>query len=341
VAAKEDHVKRYTKLIVPLIALVAAAIAAAPASAAVPANTAPPTITGTPEKGMTLTAHNGTWTGNPTTFFYRWQRCAADGTGCGNISGASTKRYALTSADVDHTVRVRVTASNADGQGAAFSKTSDLVSDSQAPQMTTRPTVSGTPRPGDELTAANGTWTGGATTFTYQWQRCDASGAGCVDVAGATGKTYGVRAADLGHTMRVAVTAKNLAGSTTMNSDVTAVVRSAATPAPAPTPAPAANHRPVITILGVRWAGHRIYVRFRVCDDSRRNVSILERDSKPHVRSYARNFRTLVAPRNCAALTRSWIPAPRFRHGRFTVTLTARDAFRLTSLRPARRSFFR
>jgi hypothetical protein len=257
-----------------------------------------------------------------------------------NIPGASTKTYTLTPADVDHTVRVRVTASNADGRGATFSKPTAVVSDSQAPNNTTHPTVTGTPQPGEELTASNGTWSGGVTTFAYQWQRCDANGAACVDVTGATGKVYGVRAADLGRTIRVAVTAKNGHGSTTVNSNATAVVRTASTPTPAPTPGPTANHKPAIRILGVRFVGARIYVRFRTCDDSRRNVSILQRDSKPRVRSYARSFRTLVPPRNCATLTRSWVPAPRFRHGRYTVTLTARDAFRLTSL-PARRTFFR
>jgi hypothetical protein len=285
---------------------------------------------------MTLTAHKGTWTGNPTTFLYRWQRCASDGAACANISGAGTKTYTLTSADVDHTVRVRVRAANADGQTTAFSKPTDVVSDDQAPANTVRPIVTGTPQPGEELTVSNGTWTGGATTFTYQWQRCDEDGAACVDVAGATGKVYGVRAADVGHTLRVAVTAKSSGGSTTVNTNTTTVVRTASTP----TPAPAANHRPSVRILGVRWVGARIYVRFRVCDDSRRNVSILQRDSRPGVRSYARSFRTLVPPRNCSTLTRSWVPAARFRHGRLTVTLTARDAFRLTSL-PARRSFFR
>jgi len=325
------------KLIVPLIALVAAGVIATVARAAVPTNTSPPTITGTLEKGMTLTAHNGTWTGAPTTFFYKWQRCAADGTACNGINGASSKRYTLTSADVDHTVRVRVTASNADGQTAAFSKTSDLVSDNQAPKNTARPTVSGTPQPGEELTATTGSWTGGSMTFTYQWQRCDTSGAACVDVTGASGQTYGVRAADVGHTLRVAVTAKNLDGSTTVNSDTTAVVHSPASAARPTT----ANRRPSITILSVRFVGARIYVRFRTCDDSNRNVNVLERDSKPHVPSYSRRFRTLSAPHPCAALTRSWMPAPRFRHGRFTVRLTARDGFGLTSLRAAQRTFFR
>jgi len=329
--------KLHSKLIVPLIALVVAGMTAVAARAAVPANTAPPTITGTPEKGMILTAHKGTWTGAPTAFLYRWQRCAADGTACVNIPGASTKTYTLTSSDVDHTVRVRVTASNADGQAATFSKPTAVISDSQAPNNSTHPAITGTPQPGEELTASNGTWTGGVTTFAYQWQRCDANGTGCVDVSGATGKVYGVRAADVGHTIRVAVTAKNGHGSSTVNSGTTAVVRTTASPTPAPS---ATNHRPAIRILSVRFVGARIYVRFRTCDDSHRNVSILQRDSKPGVASYARSFRTLFPPRNCSTLTRSWVPAPRFRHGRYTVTLTARDAFRLTSL-PARRTIFR
>jgi hypothetical protein len=326
----------HSKLIVPLITLVAAGITATAAWAAAPSNTSLPTVTGTLEKGMTLTAHNGTWTGRPTTFTYRWQRCAADGTGCTGI-GASGKTYTLVAADVDHTMRVRVTAANADGSATEFSKPTGVVSDNQAPKSTAKPTVSGTPQPGEELTATNGSWTGGVTTFTYQWQRCDSSGAGCVDVAGATGKSYGVRSVDVAHTMRIAVTAKNLAGSTTATSDVTGVVRSTA-PAARPT---TANRRPTITILSARFVGARIYMRFRTCDDSRRNVNIVERDSKPRVLSYTRRFRTLAAPRPCAALTRSWLPAPRFRHGRFTVTLVARDALGLTSLRPARRTFFR
>jgi hypothetical protein len=330
--------KLHSKPIVPLIALVVAGVTAVAAQAAVPANSAQPTITGTPEKGMILTAHKGTWTGAPTAFVYRWQRCATDGTACVNIPGASTKTYTLTPVDVDHAVRVRVTASNTDGRSAAFSRPTTVISDSQAPRNTAHPTVTGTTQPGEELTAFNGAWAGGVTTFANQWQRCDAGGTACADVTGATGKVYGVRAADVGHTIRVEVTAKNGHGSTTVNSDVTAVVRTS-TPT-TPTPAPAANHRPAVRILGVRFAGKRIFVRFRVCDDSRRNVGILQRDSRPGVRSYARSFRTLVPPRNCSTLTRSWFPAPRFRHGRYTVTLTARDAFRLTSL-PARRTFFR
>ena len=46
------------------------------ATQAVPTNTQPPTIGGTPEVGKTLTAREGTWTGNPTDyagFLWLWQ----------------------------------------------------------------------------------------------------------------------------------------------------------------------------------------------------------------------------------------------------------------------------
>jgi hypothetical protein len=54
--------------------------------------------------------------------------------------------------------------------------------------------------------------------------RCDAAGGACADVPGATGGTYVLGAADVGSTMRVAVTARNAAGEATAVSAPTAVV---------------------------------------------------------------------------------------------------------------------
>ena len=90
------------------------------------------------------------------------------------------------------------------------------------PVNTTAPTISGTPRDGETLTAQEGTWTGSSPmTFTYQWQRCDANGLNCADIAGATGRTYLVQTPDVGNRLRVRVTATNSTGNSTANSQPT------------------------------------------------------------------------------------------------------------------------
>jgi hypothetical protein len=229
---------------------------------------------------------------------------------------------------------VVVTAGNVDGKAAATSKATDVVSSSTEPRNRTRPTISGTPRVGEELTADPGGWTGGVRSFAYQWQRCDTAGAGCVDVANATGKAYGVRVADVGHTMRVTVTATNLAGSETATSDRTDVVKTNASPPPPPPPPPppGVNARPTLTILSARWQGNRIYARFRICDDSRRNVTIFERESKPGLISATRRFATLTPPRNCGVYSRNWLPGKPFRTAsRITIAMWARDVGGLSS----------
>jgi hypothetical protein len=293
---------------------------AAAKTAAVPRNTAAPTVGGTAREGNTLTARNGAWANSPTSFAHQWQRCGADGTGCTDIPGATNQGYTLAAADVDHSVRVVVTASNADGQASAGSAASAVVSSRSAPVSTARPAVSGTAKAGEELSASNGTWTGGVTSFGYQWQRCT-SAASCTDVDGATARTYGVRTADVGDTLRVAVTAHNSSGSTaTAYSDQTATVASTGGTTTVTSPR---NHAPTLTIVSLRRVGTLIYTRFRVCDDSTARVNVTERDHKPGALAYTRHF--LVHARPCVSYSRHWGLAARFRHGRYTATLQARD----------------
>ena len=73
------------------------------------------------------------------------------------------------------------------------------------PANTAAPTLSGTPRVGDRLTASAGAWTG-SPSLAYRWQRCAPT---CTNVAGATGSTYDLTDADKGAKVRVAVLAGN------------------------------------------------------------------------------------------------------------------------------------
>jgi hypothetical protein len=315
-------------LAVSLTAAGLMASASSAASAAAPKVVTPPTVTGTARVGRVLTANNGTWEGNPTSYAYQWQRCTAEGAGCVNITGATAKTYTAVAADVDRTLRVGVIASNADGGTTAYSAATDVVSANTVPRNTARPTISGTTQVGETLTVSNGTWTGGVRSYAYQWQRCNESGASCVAVSGATGRTYGVRAADQGSTMRVEVTATNLAGSAAVTTDRSGVIRGTTTTTPTPTtptPTPAANKKPRISVLSARFIGPKIYVRVRVCDEPG-TLRLFERDSKPGAGLVTRPLASGRVSASCAVFARNWRPAARFQKGRILVTLWARDA---------------
>lgn len=301
--------------------------AVAARTAAVPRNTALPTLSGQTREGSTLTTTNGTWENSPTSFKYQWQRCAPNGTGCAAITGATSNTYTLAAADVDHTVRSVVTATNADGSASADSRPSGLISAKDAPTNTVKPTVSGNAVVGSQLTATTGTWTGGATSFSFQWQQCPAGTLVCVNVPGATGRTYGVRSSDIGQRLRIAVTARNASGPSTAYSDPTSVVTASpgdttttvvTTTVPGPKP-------PTITFLSLRRSGNTIYARFRICDDAPGRVTVTERDNKARALSYTRRFAVTVT--SCNTFARQWSLIRRFRSpGRFVVTLRAADA---------------
>jgi hypothetical protein len=75
------------------------------------------------------------------------------------------------------------------------------------PANTAAPTVSGTARVGEKLTAANGSWSGGApVAYRYQWQRCTDT---CKNIPGATASTYTLAAADEKAKLRAVVLAGN------------------------------------------------------------------------------------------------------------------------------------
>ena len=209
-----------------------------------------------------------------------------------------------------------------------------MISGGDAPKSTARPSISGSAIVGEELSATNGTWTGGATSFAFQWQRCDSLGGACVDVTNATARSYGVRSADAGHRMRVEVTAKNANSSSTTTSDTTAVVRTAGGGGTV-----TLNRAPTITLISLRHFGPRVIARTRVCDDGVAPVTIVQRDLKLGLQSVTRRFSSKVQP--CRVVTRDWTPPVRFRDGRYTATFRAVDRAGKASRTVSRTIFFR
>jgi hypothetical protein len=210
-------------------------VAAGARLAAAPTNSAPPTISGTTQTGQTLTASTGTWSSTDAiTYSYSWQRCDNHGNKCGDVHGATAATYLLGNPDVNHTLRVTVTAKNAEGQNQALSAVTGVVTAAPAPGApvnTAAPTISGTPQEAQTLTATTGSWNGAGIAYSYTWEQCDAAGNNCKNIGGSNHPTYKVAKGDVGKTLRVAVTAKNPGGSATATSAQTAVVLSAAPPA--------------------------------------------------------------------------------------------------------------
>jgi hypothetical protein len=115
--------------------------------------------------------------------------------------------------------------------GAVFGQPgSGQAASTAVPKNKTLPTVSGTAESGQTLVATHGTWTGSPTSFHYAWDRCDSGGNTCAAVAGATAKFYTMTDADVGHTIRVTVTARNASGATRATSAPSAVVSSSGCP---------------------------------------------------------------------------------------------------------------
>ena len=210
-------------------ALVLSAVRSAAAPASPPRPIAEPVVTGSAEQGRRLSATRGSWTGSaPLSFAFRWVRCGADGgnpdgSNCTFVQGATRSRYDLGNADVGFRMRVRVTATNAEGSRVAASNPTAVVVG--GPVNTSIPIVTGTALVDSTLTVQPGGWSGRQPiTFAYAWVRCNAAGGECAAIGGATGRTYRLTSADVDHKLRVNVTARNAIGRTTVLSSESGLV---------------------------------------------------------------------------------------------------------------------
>jgi streptogramin lyase len=90
------------------------------------------------------------------------------------------------------------------------------------PENTVLPVASPTtPDQAVPESTTTGTWIGEPTSYSYQWERCNATGGECKEISGATSSKYTPVSEDVAHTLVVKVTAKNSAGSNSASSKET------------------------------------------------------------------------------------------------------------------------
>jgi hypothetical protein len=213
-----------------VIALVAATTATG-RTKAVPKNTKEPSILYVhPIKvGTILNGEKGEWSGAPPpiTYTYQWLRCNDNGEGCGKLTNATGTTYTVVQADAHHTLRLDVTATNADGKATARANATAVIpAKPGAPVEVAPPVISGQAVVGQTLTTTTGSWRGNQPiSYSFKWQTCTSNMTSCA-ANGKTGSTYTVAASDVGKRVRVKVFAQNNAGETAGLSDPTGVVSS-------------------------------------------------------------------------------------------------------------------
>jgi tRNA threonylcarbamoyladenosine modification (KEOPS) complex Pcc1 subunit len=93
------------------------------------------------------------------------------------------------------------------------------------PATATRPVVTGTLQQGKQLTGTPGSWVGNGTiTYAYQWYRCNATGAKCSSIHGATTARVTLGKKDVGNTLGLTVRATDSTGTTAAYSSLAGIV---------------------------------------------------------------------------------------------------------------------
>jgi subtilisin family serine protease len=195
-----------------------------------PTLVAPPAVAGTAQVGSILSGTDGSFSGSggTITLSHDWLRCDAGGNNCSAISGATASSYTLVQADGGSTLRFQTTATDSNGSSSDNSDATAVVI-AAVPGNTALPTISGSTAVGDTLSASTGGWSNSPTSYGYEWLR-DGSA-----ISGATGSSYAIVDADVGHALSVRVTATNADGQTAATSLAAGPVADS-TPTPVVTP---------------------------------------------------------------------------------------------------------
>ncbi|KQX74819.1 CHAP domain-containing protein [Aeromicrobium sp. Root472D3] len=159
-----------------------------------PASTSQPAINGAPTVGRSVSASVGSWNPTPDSYGYQW---LLDGS---PVAGATAKTFAPTSSMLGRSLSVQVSGYRS-GSPAVRTVSAPAVVSPGTLTSTVAPSVTGSAKVGQTLTASPGTWSRKDAVLTYQWF------SGATAVNGATGSTYAARSADAGRALVVQVTA--------------------------------------------------------------------------------------------------------------------------------------
>ena len=153
-----------------------------------------PSISGTVKVGHTVGVTMTTWSPKPTTKTYQWLE---DGT---DIPDATSKTYALTTADIGKSLTVEVTGTRDGYTSATVASAAKIVAGASFTKTST-PKITGSAKVGHTLTATDGTWKPAPTQVVFQWK------ANKVAITGANNPTYTIDGTDVGKTITVTATA--------------------------------------------------------------------------------------------------------------------------------------
>ena len=178
------------------------------------------TLTLTPQGGQAPYTHMFDFSGECT--YVSWNACPLkQGTNGFSINTASLK-------DDSYTASASVT----DAAGNTVSDQFGTLITHNAPAGTSVPTIliPGEVLVGSEISTHPGSWTApsgaGSIAYAYQWEQCDTQGNDCQSIASAQNASYTPSPADIGHTLRVIVSASDSDGTTPSVSAATSTVLS-------------------------------------------------------------------------------------------------------------------
>lgn len=172
--------------------------------------------------GQTISVSPSGWSPEPTTYEYRWVR------GGREIPGETSSTYVIRASDVGQRISVQVTALRNGLTSSVRAPAVGTVSGSRDTgwRTTPTPTISGTPRVGETLTASTAAWSPRPSGLDFQWL------ADGIPITGQTGNSYRLQNMDVNKRISIRVVATHPESGQTqvMTSRETAVVTSGDSP---------------------------------------------------------------------------------------------------------------